>query len=115
MRFLKHFVFDLLLWFLMYNLVVDSSLTPYAYNALAFIYGFKTFLAFLVILGHKHIKVTKLPSKPHMVYVDVTVLLETLVLAAFGFTWMAIASAFGWFIFGSLLRNKGKEQNAPQG
>lgn len=114
MKFLRHLALDLLLWFGMYHMVTDSIFTTYAYNVIAFILAVKSLLAVLVLIAYKEIKVTQIPTKAYAAYVDTTVLVETLVFAAFGFYWMAIANTFTWVVFGSLVRNKGKEQNAPQ-
>lgn len=113
-RFLKHLILDGFLWLGMFLMVTENPYTPYAYNAIAFVYGAKALLAFLTLLVFNQIKVTQIPSKAYAAYVDTTVLIETLVLATFGFYWIAAASVFTWAIFGSLVRNKGKEQNAPQ-
>ena len=114
MKFLKHLALDLLLWFGMYHMVTDSIFTTYAYNAITFVLAVKAILAFLVLLVYKEIKVTQVPSKAYAAYVDTTVLFETLVFATFGFYWMAAANTFTWVVFGSLVRSKGKEQNATQ-
>lgn len=104
-KFMKMIMIDIIFWFVIWHTVTDSLFQIYAYNALSFFIGFKAFIGFLAIIAFKEIKKRNkktMPSKNQIRYANITCFLEVMVLATFGFNFLAIGHAFSWFVFMAL-------------
>lgn len=115
-RFLKHLFWDLLFWFGIFHMVTDSIFQWYAYNAISFVIACKFVLSVFVFLAIKHVKVEKRENdrmkRFHWAYSETTQIIECIVLATFGFGWLAAAHGFG-FVVHSMLKQRYKEMYEP--